>query len=139
MTTVSTKQLDRIENAIIGNGHEGLLARTARIEEKLIAAAIAAEEAKKAALETSEKSEKEIGKMASATRDLAESVIKLETAVEAHVKMDHLTEMIRKKEFWAVIVVGFIFLHIVSTYVPSVWDWIMTMVGLPSLSLPITR
>jgi hypothetical protein len=29
-----SKQLDRIESAIIGNGHEGLLARTARIEER---------------------------------------------------------------------------------------------------------
>lgn len=142
--SATTKQLDRIESAILGNGHEGLLARTARIEEqtkaideKVDLAADAAREAKIAANDAAVSANEAVIKAAKSISDLAVVVGKLDVSVQAHHNTDHLSTLIRKKEFWAALVVIYIILHVVATYVPNVWDGIMTLVGLPKLILPI--
>lgn len=142
--SATAKQLDRIESAILGNGHEGLIARTARIEEqtksideKVDAAAQAAKEAKLAASDAAVAANEAVTKAAESITDLASVVKQLDFSVQAHHNTDHLSTLIRKKEFWAALVVIYIILHVVATYVPNVWDGIMTLVGLPKLILPI--
>lgn len=128
--SATQKQLDRIENAIIGNGTEGLLARTARIEERLVSAASEAEDAKTTALETA--------KTASSAIERAEvQIMELTSAVKSHVGTDHLSVMMKKKEFWAIIFILYVALHLIATYVPNVWDWIMVLLGIPKLLIPL--
>lgn len=123
-------QLDRIENAIIGNGREGLLGRTARIEERLNTVDDLVEEAKKTA-------ETEISELKKLMHQLEINVIELGGALKTHIGTDHLSVLMRKKQFWAVIVVLFITLHIIATYIPNLWDAIMMLVGLPKLVIPL--
>jgi Cu/Ag efflux pump CusA len=136
-STTANKQLDRIEAAIIGNGHEGLLARTARIEEALKAVNSSAVEANEAAEKAAEKAENAATRAADAVNKLALSVTELQSVTKTHLGTDHLSVMMKKKEFWAVIVIGYIALHVIATYVPNVWDWIAVLLGIPKLVLPI--
>jgi seryl-tRNA synthetase len=154
-----SKQLDRIEDAIIGNGHEGLLARTARIEEKLTSivkaqddAAEEREEIKITALATasavavkaeetaealSKKVEEEIKNSSNLINDLTMSLMKLGNLLEAHLKTDHLSEMIKKKSFWIVVIVILMAMNVIALYVPNIWDFIVKMLGIPKLTIPL--
>lgn len=130
-------QLDRIENAIVGNGQEGLLARTARIEERLNTVDELAEETKKANEDAVEKVEDDIKNAMHLINQLTINVTKLEGALATHVGTDHLSVLMKKKQFWALIIIGFISLHLIATYVPNVWDWIMILIGVPKLIVPL--
>jgi hypothetical protein len=130
-------QLDRIESAIIGNGHEGLLARTARIEEQQKVSAIAIEQAKIAADKAAEKAEETAIKALDSANTLSINVTRMNEALITHMGTDHLSVLIKKKSFWTLIIVGYIALHIVSTYVPSLWDWWMLFLGIPKLVIPL--
>ena len=140
----STAQLDRLEQAILGNGHEGLLVRTARIEESLIAlrddvkvlndsAVINMEEAEASRKESMERFEQS----ASSLRELVGTVKTLAVKVDIHHSTQHLAELLKKPKFYAFIFFGFIVLHIVSTYVPGVLDFGLALVGLPKLPVPV--
>lgn len=128
-STEKSKQLDRIENAILGNGKEGLLARTARIEENLDATTCLAKEVKESAEKSAEKTDEAIG-------ELKMSILKLENTIRTHIGTDHLSELMKKKEFWSIIILGFITLHIIATYLPNLWNLIVMIVGLPKLVIP---
>ena len=131
------KQLDRIENAIIGNDHEGLLARTARIETRLDRLSQDTCEAKDAAKSASNKSDELCSKAIDAVHELTVNLTKLKDQLETHVGTDHLSVLMKKKEFWTLIILGFISLHLLVTYLPNVWDWVMVVVGLPRLIIPL--
>ena len=137
MAASTNKQLDRIEAAILGNGHEGLIARTARIEENLETVAAAANGAKEAAERANEKAEISAEDSKAVMRKVELSITKLEATVASHISTDHLSVLMKKKEFWAAIIIGFIALHIVSTYIPNLWDWIAVLLGLPKLIVPL--
>jgi len=130
-------QLDRIEDAISGNGREGLLDRTARIEERIVSIACLAEDAKNSSIEAAVKSEAAVTKVAETVQTLAISATKLSEALATHLGTDHLSTLIRKKSFWMLIVVGYIALHLVSTEVPSLWDALMVFLNLPKLAIPL--
>ena len=131
-------QLDRIEDAILGNGREGLLDRTARIEEKVITIDESATEAKTLATEYAKKSGEAVEKVANSVGELSTTVSRLTDTMVQHIGTDHSSVLIRKKAFWMLIVVGFISLHLVSTYVPNVWDALMVFLGLPKLVIPLS-
>ena len=137
MAAKDNPQLDRIEAAILGNGHEGLIARTARIEEKLETTAEDVIEAKDAAANAANKAKEAFEKTTEITTKLMTSIIQLEESVKTHHASEHLSTLVKKKQFWTVIIVGYIVLHILATYVPNVWDWLVVLVGVPRLSLPI--
>jgi len=139
MPPIASKQLDRIEAAIIGNGQEGLLARTARIEEKLKTAADLAEGAKVAAEEAAEKADTAVTRAANAVNLLTQTVTKLEGMLSSHIGTDHLSVLMRKKSFWTLIIIGYVSLHLIATYVPNLWDTIVIFLGIPKLVLPIPK
>jgi hypothetical protein len=124
------EQLDKIEKALIGNGREGLIPRMARIEEKIETSTNLSKEAKESSEKASEKADHAID-------ELKIAVIKLEGIVTSHIKTEHLSALMKKKEFWAFIVVGYIALHFISTYIPNLWNIIATLVGLPKLEIPL--
>jgi len=130
------KQLDRIE-AALGNGDDSLIIRTARIEEKIIMAAAIAEDAKVAAIKAAEKADQASTRAADAVYQLAITVKGLEGMLGTHLGTDHLSVLMKKKSFWMLIILGFISLHLIATYVPNMWDGLMLLVGLPKLQLPI--
>jgi hypothetical protein len=139
-----SKQLDRIESAIIGNGHEGLLARTARIEErttsideKVDSVELLAKEAKIAAETTAKEANEAVSKAAKSVSDLATVVAQLDNAVVQHHNTEHLSKLVKKKEFWAILFVAYIGLHVLATYVPNIWDWLAVLLGVPKLVLPL--
>ena len=131
------KQLDRIENAIIGNGHEGLLARTARIEENIESISKDVGEAKEIARNSSKKSEEMCAKTMDAVDSLALNLTELKKDVGYHHATEHLATLVKKKEFWMIVIATFVTLHLISTYVPNAWDWVVRLVGLPSLLIPL--
>ena len=135
--TQTSKQLDRIENAIIGNGHEGLLARTARIEEKLVAAAEDRQEIKEKTNEALDRTSETLSETTKTLNEITNNFVKLEAIVKTHIGTDHLSVLMRKKQFWALIIFGFVVLHLLSTYVPNIWDWLVVIVGLPHLVIPL--
>jgi hypothetical protein len=130
-------QLDRIERAIIGDGREGLLAQTARIEERVKAVASTAENAKLEAEKATEAAQKGFLRTYEAINALTLNVNKLTTSVDTHHKSVHFYDLLKRPKFWTFLIVGFIILHFVSTYVPVVWDGVMIMVGLPHLAIPV--
>ncbi len=147
-------QLDRIENAILGNGHEGLLTRTARIEENLETASKTALEAQESAKLMAQASEQGFSRVYETIDRLTTNVDSLSKSVEAHHKSEHLTDIIKAnptltviteamkkpnfiRNVLIVIFISFITLHLIATYVPNVWDWIMAWLGLPKLVIPL--
>src|SRR4030042_4582364 len=137
-------QVDRIEKALIGNGREGLIAQTARIEECQKATAELAKEARNAAgiaavkaSEAAEKADDAVTKAANTVNTLALTVNTISNALTAHTGTDHISVLMRKKGFWTLIVLGFITLHLLATYVPNLWDGLMVLLGIPKLILPI--
>ena len=134
---ISSAQLDRIESAILGNGHEGLIARTARIEENLETVGEAAKGAKEAAERANEKAEISAEDSKAVMHKLELGMTKLESTVINHIGTDHLSVLMKKKQFWAIVIFGFISLHLIATYVPNVWDWIVVLLGIPKLVIPI--
>ncbi len=128
--TTTQEQLDRIENAILGNGREGLLARTARIEEKLEATIKLAEETKDESGATIIRIEESIEKVTGLVNELTSSV-------KSHHETIHLSNLLKKKEFWVIVFVGYIALHMISTYVPSLWNLIAASLGLTKLTILI--
>jgi Flp pilus assembly protein TadB len=137
MTPAYKDQLDRIEKAIIGNGQEGLLRSSARMEEKIASTSILIEEAKKNSKEARDKAEEAVNTTSQLIGEIKIELVKINGSIEAHHKMLHLAEIVKKKQFWIYIFLGFVVLHLISTYVPNVWDWIMLLVGLPHLVIPV--
>lgn len=132
------KQLDRIEAAVLGNGHEGLLARTARIEEKLITSAQLAADAKEAAEIAAREARETVVRALDSSNALSLNVVSMNELLKAHLGTDHLSQLMKKKSFWVLIVIIFITLHLVSTYVPNLWDALMLYMGIPKLVIPIS-
>ena len=123
---VAKTQLDRIENAILGNGREGLLAQAARMEEAIKTTAERQEEAAASFLIACEGINK-----------LTRTVDSLADTVKSHHASMHFSDLLKKKAFWMILVGGYIGLHLIATYVPSLWDGIVLGVGLPALRIPI--
>ena len=134
---VAKTQLDRIEGAILGNGREGLLTRTARIEEQLKTVVDVAKENNAAALEADTRAMEHIERISTEISSLVVTVATLSVSVTAHHKTEHLSDLMKKKSFWAGIIGAFVVLHLLSTYVPNAWDWAMIMLGIPKLVIPI--
>lgn len=148
MTIAKSNQLDRIEAAIIGDGKEGLLGRTARIEEKLIAVAKSADIAQSKADEVAritaavaeavtEKTDRTISKTEDLLNALTISVVKLTASVEEHHKTEHFSDLLKKRSFYLTIFFGFIIMHFIATYVPNLWDGAMYLIGVPKLVIPL--
>jgi hypothetical protein len=138
MTKVeSDKKLERIEAAILGNGHEGLMVRTARIEEKVTSIADKADEASKNAILAADKAQVAGDKAEELVSRLAIEVTEIGDALKSHLGTDHLSSLMRQKGFWVLIVLGFISLHLIATYVPNMWDFAMGLLGIPKLIIPI--
>jgi hypothetical protein len=85
---------------------------------------------------------------------LTEKVEKLADSVDAHHKTEHLSDIIKDNPSLKVItewmkkpnflisvavflMVVYVILHIIATYVPNVWNGIMLLIKLPSLSIPL--
>ncbi len=134
---INKSQLDRIEGALIGNGREGLLARTARIEERLEATAESTNAAKDAADLAARKADEASMRALNSANALAVNVEKMNDLLVKHVEMAHLASMMKKKSFWVSIFMGFVILHLVSTYMPNLWDAVMIFLGIPKLIIPI--
>lgn len=117
-TVIVTEKLRHIEDAIYGNGHEGINVRLARIEENVEASTVLVRD-----------------NAAQVTR-LIEAAAKLDASVETHHAKDHLSDLMKKKGFWAIVVIAFIVLHFVSTYFPDMLNFLLTLVGLPHLPAP---
>ena len=137
-------QLDRIEKALIGNGREGLIAQTARIEESQKATTELAREARNAASiaavkasDAAEKADDAVEKAANVVTQLSYIVTTVNADLMRHVGTDHISVLIKKKGFWTLIVLGFITLHLLATYVPNLWDGLMILLGIPKLVLPL--
>lgn len=154
MAGENKSQLTRIEDGLFGNGHEGLLSRTARIEENLEAVSEAIAETEKSAQETSQVSEASFKNLYDLMTGISAIVDRLATSVEEHHKTEHLSDIVKANPVLKVItesmkdphfarnvvifgVVSFVVLHLVSTYIPNVWDWIMTILGLPHFIVPL--
>jgi hypothetical protein len=133
----SNEQLDRIEKAILGNGREGLIARTARIEEKLEVAREAREEIIKTTETTTSANRKAIKDVSDKVTEVSINVIKLEEAVKAHINTDHLSVMMKKKSFWMALFLMLIAVNLMALYVPNLWDFIMRILGIPKLIVPM--
>lgn len=130
-------QLDRIEAAIIGNGREGLLGRTARIEEKLVVQTSIATEAKitaELACASADRAARDAEKNISV---LAISINKLTEVVDAHHKKEHFSELIKKKSFLVSVALVVIVLQLITMYLPNLWDAIVITLGAPHLTIPL--
>jgi len=147
-TPTKNSQLDRIELAVIGKNGEGLLVRTARIEEKLNAvstnaevARMKAEEAVKVSTTTSEvvidRTDRTIAKTGEMLQRLTISVVELTASVNTHHKTEHFSDLLKKKTFYITIFLGFIIMYTIATYVPNIWDGTMILLGIPKFILPI--
>lgn len=149
--SVDKGQLDRVEAAILGNGHEGLLVRQARMEETITAikddikdVAAKAVDANEAALSAGQEAIKKFQEASVALNDLGKDVKGFGTKVDdlakevkAHTDSIHLAKLLKDRKFWAAIVGGYIVLHLIATYIPNFWDWIMLLVGLPKWMVPL--
>lgn len=146
--TANKTQLDRIESALIGNGREGLIARTARMEEQLKVAVSAASDAKSEAEKArataevlsdllAEKHNELSSDISSIHNDVKLSLVQLTASVTAHHNSTHLAEVMKKKSFWVTIIGAYVFLHLIATYVQNAWDWLMLMLGIPKLIIPL--
>jgi hypothetical protein len=102
--TLIEKQLERIEKAIIGNGHEGLIARTARIEENV-----------DSVMESNDEAIKKLNIAASALSSLTTDLRLLTQSVFEHHKAEHFSDLIKKKSFWFIVASAFIVMHSIST------------------------
>ena len=102
-TKPSSTQLDRLEQAILGNGHEGLLVRTARIEESLIglkddikviydSSVITSEEVETSRKESMERFEQS----ATSLRELVGTVKTLAIKVDIHHSTQHLADTLQE-------------------------------------------
>lgn len=137
MTNVEKSQLDRLEAAILGNGHEGLLVRVARMEATQIAAKEAAEAAKEASERSFDSAESTASKALQAVNNLVIKTTEMNSLVRSHIETEHFSEMMKKKEFWVIVVIGFIILHTIASYLPGGWDWLISLLGLPQLHIPV--
>jgi hypothetical protein len=102
----------------LGNGHESVLARVTRSEEQY-----------KNVLDLSENSEKKLDKLINAVTDL-------NTSVQIHHKSTHLSQLLTSFKFWTALLLSFIILHTISTYVPNVLNIVLTLFGSP-LKIPL--
>jgi NAD/NADP transhydrogenase alpha subunit len=147
-------QLDRIEGAIFGNGREGLIAVTARIEENIEEARGMAEASKTEAQGVRAEQAAGFQNVYLSIGALTRTVETLGLSVDAHHKTEHLSDVMKSTPALVVIldwmknpkfirdliiggVTSFIVLHVVSTYLPNVWDWAMLLLGLPKFVIPI--
>jgi hypothetical protein len=141
-------QLSRIEDGLFGNGHEGLLSRTARMEENIkhigddvIVNSALADAANKKAIATAEAALQKFDEHAILLSKMDGHITNLTTSVDTHHKSLHLLDVLKKPKFyWSVVtiyLVSFIILHLIATYVPDVWDWLMKLFGLPGLIIPL--
>jgi hypothetical protein len=130
-------QLDRLESAIIGNGREGLIAQVARIDERSENIEKMSNRAIGAAEDVAKASEEGFIKTYQVINELTINVNKIASSVEAHHKTEHFSELLKKRSFYIIVVVGFVVLHLVATYTPNVWDFLMALLGLPHLIIPI--
>jgi chromosome segregation ATPase len=143
VATSNKEQLDRIEKAIIGNGNEGLLARTARIEERLENAAKSRteikEEQKKLVTnnqEAIENTNSAIRKIETSVNEICMNYNNLQTTLEMHLATEHIAKLIKRKSFWIGIVATLIVVNLIALYLPNIWDIIIRMLGLPGLIIP---
>ena len=113
-------QLDRIERAIYGNGREGLQGRAARIEEHI-----------EFITENSKRNSEGISQLLQATAALKFSV-------DTHHAAFHLNAMLPKPKFWMAICGAFVVMHLISTYVPNVFNFVMALRGAPTIKLPLS-
>lgn len=141
-------QLSRIEDGLFGNGHEGLLARTARMEENLkhigddvIDNAKISKENSNNAIQVAQKALEKLDEHAVLLSSLDRHITAVKTSVDIHHKTMHLADILKKPKFYITVVsvyfVSFIILHLIATYVPNVWDWLMKLIGLPNLLIPV--
>jgi hypothetical protein len=121
-----TEQLNRIEGmvnkqgeAIDGNGHEGLKSRQARTEENI-----------EAILKNQEINTKAISELTKAANTLKE-------AVDSHCALPHMNSFLWKPRTYIILAIAFMSLHFISTYIPNLWNIIMTGLGAPWLKLPL--
>ena len=137
MTNAEKTQLGRIEDALYGNGKEGLLVRVARIETAQTDAKDAAMKAQISAERSVDSVELLSSKALQAVNNLVVKQTEMNALVKMHIETEHLSGLIKKKEFWVLIVIGFVVLHTIVTYLPGGWDWLIALLGLPQLHIPI--
>jgi restriction endonuclease Mrr len=108
-------QIDRIEKHLVGNGREGLLAQTARIEQKVISVEASALDAKIVALETKEMAEARLDELLTKLTILVNDTVVLTKSVDEHHKSEHFADMIKKPKFLLGFLAFFIVAHEVAT------------------------
>jgi KaiC/GvpD/RAD55 family RecA-like ATPase len=118
--------LTSIQDTLNGNGHEGMKSRMARIEENI-----------ESTSQVTRSNAEQLSALILVVTKLELTVAALDKSVTAHHKDKHFKDLLAQKSFWAYLISGFIALHIISTYVPFAWDWVMRLVGLPALVIPI--
>jgi len=116
---VDAEQMTHIENALYGNGREGLISRTARIEEAL-AQGTANSVRNSAGIEK-----------------LLEKTTELKACVDAHHKTLHLDTLMRKAKFWVTIFAALIGFNLISRYIPSAITLLFQLLGVPGVHLPL--
>jgi hypothetical protein len=123
--SVFAGQLEHVIKVVDGNG-EGLRSRTARIEENI-----------KATTDLTRQTAENVEKISTQITAFALDMQALGISVKEHHATDHFAGLIKKPKFWAVVVGGFIALHLISTYLPNVWNLVATLLGYPYLNLPL--
>ena len=116
---VDAAQMTHVENALYGNGREGLISRTARIETSLEAAAA----------NTARNSEG-ITKLLTATEELKASI-------EVHHKSPHLSILMTKAKFWVAVFGSLLGFNLLSRYIPGAITLLFAWLGLPGVHIPL--
>jgi hypothetical protein len=114
LESVIIDKIDRIENAVIGNG-QGLISRTARIEENLKSVAANAEEAKSVAEEAKDAAEERFDIMLEKLGKLVNDTVVLTESVDKHHKSEHFADMVKKPKFLLTVLAFFVVAHEIAT------------------------
>lgn len=124
------EKLTKIEATINGNGHDGLKSRMARIEENLD---VSAEVTKENAINFNNFTIK----ISEDIQNLLIAVTKMEESITSHKNSLHFKDLMKKKSFYAIIVLGVFILIIVAMYAPGIFNGALVALGLPKLTLPV--
>jgi hypothetical protein len=115
---ISTDMAEVKKELFIGNGHESVLTRITRAEERY-----------EKVMNLSEGSGVKLDK-------LIDAVAKLDTSVQIHHQTMHINQWFKSFRFWAALLMGFIILHSIATYVPNLLNGIFAVLGVP-IKIPL--
>ena len=120
-----SESISRIEKGLFGNGREGLLDRTTRLEE-----------ATKNISENVSTLSLSVQKTSESILLLSKGIEDLKDILDKHCQTPHLYVLMQKKVFWGGMLLAIILINTLTSYAPMAINALLTGLGIP-FQLPI--